>query len=97
VGAQVESQDPVVCHYDYDFLDETETQAEGQNCLSEMAYHYGYDYCDTHQSQSYQDNVGGESVPAQPSDHVQVSQAESPCVILQFNNITKNKMHLHQD
>ena len=70
-----------MCHYDYDPLDENETQAEEQNCLLKMEYHYGYGYCDAHQSQSYQDVVG-ESVPAQPSDHVQVSQVERPCVIL---------------
>jgi len=86
VGAQ---EDPEECHYGYDFLEETETQAGGQNCHPEREYHYGYGYCDAHQSQSYQD-VLGESVPAQPFDHVQASQVESPCIILQSNKFTKN-------
>ena len=62
----------------FGFLDEAETQAEGQDYLPVKEYHYGYSYCDAHQSQSYQD-VEGESVPAQPSDHAQVLQVESPC------------------
>jgi hypothetical protein len=69
-------------------------QVQLENCHPEREYDYGYSYCDTHQSQSFQDVVG-ESVPAQLSDHAQVSQAESLYVILQSNNFTKNKIHLH--
>jgi len=72
---QAENQGPVMYHYDYDWQDETGTLAEKQHCNPKMEYHFSYNYCDVHPYLLCQDD-GDESIPAQPSNHAQVSMVD---------------------